>query len=87
MSFEFMYDCTWYKYEDGRIHKQNRLGHYNTACDYVCPVLIDLQNQLGAVPEDVRPIVMRGLLHAYSYGIIDGKKEKIKEFKRVFALD
>ena len=84
MPFEFMYDDSWYQYKDGKLIKQNSIGTYD---NYVCPVLIDLQNQMEAIPEDVRPRVMQGLLHAYSYGIKDGKNKKIAEFKRVFNLD
>jgi hypothetical protein len=84
MSFEFVYCAEWYKYEDGRLMKRNSLGKY---FDTVCPVVIELQNQMEAIPEDVRPIVMQGLLHAYCYGIIDGKKKKIAEFKSLFNID
>ncbi len=87
MSFEFMYSGTWYKYDNGKLLKQNSLGSYIDYLDNICPVLIELQNQLEAIPEDVRPVVMQGLLHAYGYGIIDGKNKKIAEFKRVFNLN
>ena len=86
-SFEFMYGDSWYKYEDGMLIKQNSLGKYNSYLHIVCPILKDLQNQLAAIPEDVRPLVMQGLLHAYSYGIVEGKNKKIQEFKSVFNLD
>jgi hypothetical protein len=39
------------------------------------------------IPEEVRPIVMQGFLHAFSHGITAGEKKKIQEFKSVFALD
>ena len=87
MSFEFMYGDTWYKYADGKLLKQNLLETYLDPLDIVCPVLKELQQQMETIPEDIRPVVMQGLLHAYGYGIIDGKKKKISEFKRVFNLD
>lgn len=87
MTFEFMYGDTWYKYEEGKLMKQSSLGTYDSYFDTVCPVVRELQDQMEAIPEAVRPIVMQGLLHAYGYGIIDGKKKKIAEFKRVFNLD
>ena len=87
MSFEFMYSGNWYKYTDRKILKQNSLGNYVDYLDDVCPVLRDLQEQMEAIPEAVRPVVLQGLLHAYGYGIVDGKKKKIAEFKRVFNLD
>ena len=86
MSFEFVYCAEWYKYEDGNLMKRNSLGKYNDF-DRVCPVVIELQNQLAAIPEDTRPAVMQGILHAYGYGILDGKKKKIAEFKRMFNID
>jgi len=87
MTFEFMYGDSWYKYEDGKIIQQRSDGTYSEWAEPVCPVVIELQNQMEAIPEDVRPVVMQGLLHAYGYGIIDGKNKKIAEFKRVFKLD
>ena len=87
MTFEFMYSNNWYQYNNGKLLKQNSFGTYIDYLDDVCPVVMELQNQLEAIPEDVRPVVMQGLLHAYGYGIIDGKKKKIAEFKRVFNLD
>jgi hypothetical protein len=87
MSFEFMYSGTWYQYNNGKLLKQNSCGTYIDYLDDVCPVLMELQDQLEAIPEDVRPVVMQGLLHAYGYGIIEGKNKKIAEFKRVFKLD
>lgn len=87
MSFEFMYSGTWYKYTGGKLLKQNSLGNYVDYLDDVCPVLRGLQEQLEVIPEEVRPVVMQGILHAYGYGIVDGKKKKIAEFKRVFNLD
>ena len=87
MSFEFMYSGSWYKYENGKLLKQNSIGKYLDPLDIVCPVLRELQDRMESIPEAVRPLVMQGLLHAYGYGIIDGKKKKIAEFKRVFGLD
>ena len=60
MSFEFMYADSWYKYIDGHIIKRNSLGNYNEWCDTICPVLRELQQQIEAIPEDIRPVVMHG---------------------------
>ena len=46
MSFEFMYGDTQYKYEDGKLLKQNLLGTYLDPLDIVCPVLRELQQQM-----------------------------------------
>lgn len=82
ISFEFMYNTSWYKYTDGWIYKQCGTGYY-----HYCPVLKELQDRMEFIPEEVRPIVMQGLLHTFSYGINAGEKKKIQEFKSVFALD
>lgn len=87
MSFEFMYSDSWYKYENGKLLKQNLIGEYLDPLDVVCPVLRELQEQMKLIPEGVRPLVMQGLLHAYYHGIVDGKNKKIAEFKRMFKLD
>ena len=87
MSFEFMYCDSCYKYEDGNLMKQNSLKYYDPYFDTVCPVVRELQEQMEAIPNDLRPVVMQGLIHAYGYGVVDGKKKKIAEFKRVFNLD
>jgi hypothetical protein len=87
MTFEFVYCNIWYKYEDGKIIQQCSDGTYSNWDEPVCPVVIELQKQLTAIPEDVKPVVMQGLLHAYCHGIIDGKNKKIAEFKRVFKID
>ena len=88
MTFEFTYDKSWYKFEDGKLLKQNAWGKYdqyfNTGTP---PVLAELQTRLEAIPEDIRPVVMQGLMHAYTWGVYDGKQEKIREFKGVFAID
>ena len=87
MSFEFMYYGSWYKYEDGKLMKRNSLGNYIDSLDRVCPVLSELQQQMEDIQEEVRPVVLQGLIHAYGYGIVDGKKKKIAEVKRVLGLD
>ncbi len=83
-TFEFMYRDSWYKYEDGHIKKQcSFTGDY----DYFCPVLIDLSDKINSFSDDQLRTIMEAILHGYFYGIGEGRKEKIREFKRVFALD
>lgn len=82
-SFEFMYGAAWYKYEDGHIKKKNGFGSY----DFFCPVNVDVDNQLKDLSIDQCEIIMKAILHGYRYGFAEGKKEKIKEFKRVFQID
>lgn len=83
MSFEFMYGCEWYKYENGWIHR-------NTCCDSydrVCPVLFDLTENLESFPAEQLNNTMCAILHGYYHGFAAGQAEKIKEFKRVFKID
>ena len=87
-TFEFTYSKSTYKFEDGKLLKQNSYGKYDSYFNTETPpVFAELQNQLEAIPEDIRPVVMQGLLHAYIWGVHDGKQAKIGEFKRVFAID
>ena len=83
MNFEFMYSDTWYKYEDGHIKKKCGFDYY----DYFCPVLIDLSDNLKDLSADQLHSIMGAILHGYFYGVGEGKKAKIQEFKRVFQLD
>ena len=83
MTFEFMYGNTWYKYEGGWIHKKKGLTFY----DYFCPVYVDLSDKIDSFSEDQLKSILEAILHAHFYGVGEGKKEKIREFKRVFALD
>ena len=82
-SFEFMCGATWYKCENGRINKKNSFGSY----DYFCPVNVDVDNKLKDLSIDQCESIMKAILHGYLYGFAEGKKEKIKEFKRVFQID
>ena len=87
MTFEFTYSKSMYKFEDGKLLKQDSYGKYDPYFNTeVPPVLAELRDQLEAIPEEVRPVVMQGLLHAYIWGVHDGKQAKIREFKRVFEL-
>ena len=87
-TFEFTYSKSIYKFEEGKLLKQNSYGKYDPYFNTETPpVLAELQDQLESIPEEVRPVVMQGLLHAYTWGIHDGKQAKIREFKRVFTMD
>jgi hypothetical protein len=82
-SFEFMYGKDWYKYEDGHIKKKYGFDFY----DYFCPVLVDLKDRLDDLSADQLHSIMCAILHGYFYGVGEGKKEKIREFKRALNLD
>jgi hypothetical protein len=87
MTFEFMYGDSWYKYENGWILKQDSFGDYDRYSDNFCPVPNDLNNNIESFSIDQLKIIMAAILHGYSYGVSQGKKHKIQEFKRVFQLD
>ena len=78
-SFEFKYGNNWYLYDNGHIKKKLTFDYY----DYFCPVLIDLSDKIDNFSEDQLKSILEAILHAYFYG----KKEKIREFKRVLNLD
>ncbi len=83
-TFEFMYNNSWYRFEGDRITKQFGATEYY---DYFCPVLRELSEKIDSFSDDQCKTIMEAILHGYFYGVSDGKKEKIREFKRVFALD
>ena len=80
---EFMYRDTWYKYEDGHIKKRYGLTHY----DYFCPVFVDLSDNIDSFSDDQLKTIMETILHGYFYGVGEGKKEKVREVKRVLNID
>lgn len=83
MTFEFMYGDTWYKYEYGRIKKKCGFDLW----DYFCQVHVDLSDKLNDLSVDQCQTIMEAILHGYFYGVGEGKKAKIQEFKRVFQID
>ena len=82
MTFDFMYGDTWYKYENGWIHRQNIIETW----DPFCPVHEELAKQLDSFSADQLRTVMGAIIHGYGHGKVKGKQEKIAEFKRVFNL-
>lgn len=82
-SFEFMYGDSWYRYDNRHIMKKLTFDCY----DYFCPVYVDLSDKIDSFSDDQLKSIMEAILHGYFYGIGEGKKEKIREFKRVLALD
>ena len=82
-TFEFRYRDEWYLYDNRHIKKKLAFDCY----DYFCPVYVDLSDKIDSFSEDQLKSILEAILHAYFYGIGEGKKEKIREFKRVFALD
>lgn len=87
MSFEFTYGDTKYKFTGvGDSHWINRQNICNS-WDPFCPVHKELAKQFDSFSADQLNIIMGALIHAYGHGKVNGKHEKIAEFKRVFNLD
>lgn len=82
MSFEFEYCGDTYKYENNCIYKK----YYDITYLELMLVPEDLENILKDMPADQLSVVMQTILGGYFCGIEDGKREKIKEFKKVFNL-
>lgn len=78
-----MYGDAWYKYEDGHIKKKYGFDSYAL----FCPVHIGMHDKLKDLSADQCKSIMEAILHGYFYGVGEGKKEKIQEFKRVFKID
>jgi hypothetical protein len=83
MTFEFMYSGECYKYEDGSI-RQPRGNGFSV---FICPVSSDLKNKLNDLSADQLQSIMVAILHGYFHGFDTGRRDKIKEFKRVFDID
>lgn len=83
MTFEFMYNNNCYKYKNDHIEKR----HGSDFWYYFCPVHVDLNNKLNDLSVDQCKSIMEAIVHSYFYGVGEGEKEKILEFKRVFQLD
>ncbi len=85
-SFEFMYGDTWYKFtgieNHGWINRQNICNGW----DPFCPVHEELVKQLASFSDDQLRTIMGAVIHGYGHGKVNGKQEKIAEFKRVFNL-
>lgn len=83
MSFEFMYDGEWYKYECGCIKMQRGDDFYV----YFCPVSTRLNDKLKDLSIDECQTIMEAIVHGYIYGHAAGQQAKVREFKRVFDID
>lgn len=80
---EFTYNGTQYVYRNGHIYKKDKETYFDCAC----PVLYELSEKLESFSTEQLHTIMCAILHGYTWGKHDGKNEKIREFKRVFALD
>ncbi len=82
MIFEFIFEDTIYKYEDGWIHYKTNYGFV-----HLCPVLNELNIIIETFDDNQRIAIMEALVHSCLAGYRDGKKAKIREFKNIFDLD
>jgi hypothetical protein len=82
MTFEFIFEDTIYKYEDGWIHYKTNYGGFI----HLCPVLNELNIIIETFDDNQRIAIMEALVHSCLAGYHDGKKAKIREFKNLFDL-
>ena len=82
MTFEFIFEETVYKYEDGGIYYKTNYGSFL----HLCPVLNELNILMETFDNNQRIAIMEALVHSCFAGYRDGKKAKIQEFKSVFDL-
>ncbi len=83
MTLEFIFEDTLYKYEDGKIYYKDSWNCFG----YFCPVLNELNEILDTCTTNQCIAIFEAIVHSYLYGHSEGKKAKIREFKRVFNLD
>jgi hypothetical protein len=83
MTFEFIFDETVYKYEDGDIYYKT---NYGGSFLQLCPVLNELNILMETFDNNQRIVIMEALVHSCLAGYRDGKKAKIREFKNLFDL-
>ena len=80
--FEFTCGGSLYRYEDGWIHYKTDYNSWPP----LCPVLRELNDKIESFTTEQLQIIMAAVIHSYGYGKVQGKKDKIQEFKRVFEL-
>ena len=84
MSFEFMYAGKWYKYDQGWIQQRQGSSDFYIK---ICPVNYYLHDKLDSLSADQLKSIMEAILHGYYHGFTAGRRDKIKEVKRVLDLD
>ena len=82
-TFEFMYNDTWYKYENGYIYRQNIYGDF----DQLTPVLSTLERCVDTFSLPDLQNIMGAIVHGYTCGKLVGAADKVKEVKRVLCID
>ena len=82
-TFEFMYNDTWYKYENGYIYRQNIYGNY----EQLTPVLQELNRCINDFSLPDKQNIMGAIIHGYTCGKLVGAADKVREIKRVLNID
>lgn len=85
MTFEFTFGNNEYKYDDGKIYRKYSAKH--NFYDYFCSVLNEFNDIADKLSTEQLSAILKAIIHSHDCGVIHGKTEKIKEFKRVFNLD
>ena len=82
-TFEFMYNDTWYKYENGYIYRQNIYGDF----EQLTPVLPELKRYVDNFSLPDLQNIMGAIVHGYTCGKLVGAGDKVREIKRVLNID
>ena len=82
-AFEFMCGDTWYKYEDGYLHRQNIYGNY----EQLIPVVRELNQTIDSFSLPDKQNIMCAIVHGYTCGKLVGAGDKVREIKRVLNID
>ena len=84
MTFDFMYGKYLYRYNNTYIYKiQDSIDSLKEIMR-VPKWLVDI---VEGEDRDAAIFYLRTLLHGYTYGVTEGKKSKIREFKTMFNID
>ena len=82
-TFEFMCGDTWYKYEDGYLHRQNIYGNY----EQLIPVVRELNQTIDNFSLPDKQNIMCAIVHGFTWGKYAGAGDKVREIKRVLNID
>ena len=83
MTFDFTYGKYLYRYNNGTIYKFCDVDDFKE----IMPVPKWLTETVEGEERELALRILRTLLHGYTYGVGEGKKSKIREFKAMFNID
>jgi hypothetical protein len=81
-AFEFMYNNTWYTYENGYIYNSESYNH-----EQRIPVVKELAQTMENLSLPDKQNIMCAIVHGYTYGTYDGAADKAREIRRVLCIE